>query len=455
MLVSLVGLGLMLLLLHEWQPHLQSHMRRRNQEESVVHALSSDPPHASLRFLYAVAILGYLAIGLTWSLVNQLATRKQRVGRLLNVVSRYRLKVDVTVDRPDLPEQVANQVSPSACGPQQYLYREAVDGQVEAALKQWHEARRHGLHAVVGERGSGKSVLFDRVVERYQSDVPMKRLQLAVRLRDRTAALAWLAEVVGLEARPTEPEQMIEQLQALPAGVWVCEGMELAFLRSVGGFDALRALLYVMNATGERHCWFLAFHRPAWQYLTRLTALINMEVFRLVMEVAPMSESDLQKLVELRLNGSGYSADFRALVRSNPFGADADVELERTRSAFFRLLVEASSGNPSVALAMWRRCLTLGEGKQLVVHMDKVLELDVVGNLSEADLFCLTAMRMQRQLSEDELGEVTNMRPAIVRSTVKHLQQRALLEIDQHAHWAIVADQQSSVTRTLRRRHFL
>jgi len=168
-----------------------------------------------------------------------------------------------------------------------------------------------------------------------------------------------------------------------------------------------------------------------------------------------MGPGQLQTLTLKRMELLGLETDFSPLLRANPFGAEPEVELERTRNAFYRLLAEASSGNPAVALQMFAQCLSPGpEEGVLRVHMADVLALGTVSALAEADLFTLVALRTQDVLDEQELVAVTNMSPATVRNTVKHLQQRGLVREDA-GRVTIPQSELPAVTRTLRRRHFL
>ena len=68
----------------------------------------------------------------------------------------------------------------------------------------------------------------------------------------------------------------------------------------------------------------------------------------------------------------------------------------------------------------------------------------------EADLFTLSALRTQDELHERELVRVTNMSPSVVKTTVKHLEQRGLLDI-RDGRVSILTDEIPAVRRTLRR----
>jgi len=78
----------------------------------------------------------------------------------------------------------------------------------------------------------------------------------------------------------------------------------------------------------------------------------------------------------------------------------------------------------------------------------------VVSDLSDQALFALAALRVQGELDEPELRDVTNLPYHAVRSVVRLLISRGLVARDTDR--LRIADRWlPAVNRTLRRRHFL
>jgi hypothetical protein len=456
--INLFGLLLVARLLHEWEPLLRARMQRLHAS-GVVRFLSRDPPHWSLRFLQSIAILGYFAGAGVSSIFNRLAREQEGVGRLFNVVTRYRLKGEDTTEalRP-VSQELFDALTTGDLAQGAYIYREEVDAALVDALDAWRREQRQGLALLVGDRGAGKRTAVDHFIEaRVQGSTGLLplRVRLGRRMTTREEVLGGLASMLSLDQVPDTAEDLAGVLNSHEPMVYILEDMHHAFLRTVNGFDGLRTLLYVLNACAQRHFWLLTMHGPAWQYLSRLTALVNTGVFRSVIELPPMGPAHLQTLTLNRMVLLGYEPDFSPLLRSNPFGAEPEVELERTRNAFFRLLAEASNGNPAVALRVFAECLAPGaEDGAVRVHMVNALTLGAIDALTEADLFTLVALRTQDLLDEQELVAVTNMSPATVRNTVKLLEQRGLVVEEGHR-VTIPQSELPAVTRTLRRRNFL
>jgi len=452
------GVAIAVRLLHEWQPLLQRRMTRMHQGSAVVRRLSGDPPHWSLRALYAIAILGYLAVASVWTLINRLARQREGLGRLLNVLSRYRMKGE---ERPEeqipVPDDLVAALTIDGVAADAYVRREDVDDALEQTFGAWEKERRQGLVALVGDRGAGKTTTLDRFTTGIAKATGLRLVRGKVdrRLTRNGEALVWLSEIFAMPDPFQRAEDAIAALQAREPELIVLEHVEQAFLRTVNGFEGLQTLLYVLNACASTHFMVLSFHRPAWRYVSLLGGLVNTEVFRAVIQLPPMGEDALAQITQRRLEAAGWKPDFSELVGANPFGADPAVELERSTSVFYRLLAEASGGNPAIALDLFVRCITPElEAKTVRVKTDHALELDLVQGLSEPDLFTLVALRTQDSLDERELERVTNMAPGVVKSTVKHLEQRGLVVLAE-GHVRILQSQLAAVTRTLRRRNFL
>jgi hypothetical protein len=450
------GVVLALWLAWAWEPLIRERVGRNKSGSAIVKALSTEGTWM-LRPARAVAALAWLGVTAGWDLLRRLASRRQNLGRLLNVVSRYQVA----------SEEEANEREPAPAGllealrgdaAQAYLPREGVEGKVLAAVSGWKKDGRRGLVAVIGDRGDGKRSMMDRLsqeLEHRHRLVPI-RWRLNERLKTREDAMRWLAAQAGIsDIEPTQ-DKFIEQLALqLPGGIYVIEDAHLAFLRSVGGFGALQSLLYILNGLAEQHCWILTIHRPAWAYLSRLPSIVNVDVFRETVFLSRMLEKDVQDLTTSRLRAAGYRPRFDGLVRRNLLGGDPEMELDHATRGFFRLLAEASEGNPRVALLLFGQCLcTTDEDRVVDVWMHPDLSAAVLPKTSDPELFTLTALRTQQRLDERELVAVTNMSPGNIRAIVKHLVALGVVQSEGDV-VSIVDDMLAKVTRTLRRRRFI
>ncbi|MBT3219958.1 MAG: hypothetical protein HN348_12785 [Proteobacteria bacterium] len=454
---TIAAIVLFVWVLHRWEPLIRARIGRGGRDKWLVHWLSEPPASRLLQAPKAAVGSIFVALLVTWDLVFRLAADRRSLGQLLNLVSRYRLASDE--ERPPIADALALELKQHKYDDSFHIDRSKAKAALDGAYQAWFKEKRRGLVAFVGDRGEGKTTMLKRFGQRLvdeMSEGPPRYIKLTRRIKRKNELLAWLAEVLELRDSPTTQEEMVAAIkEQVPPGVIILEEMHLAFLRSVGGFGALQALFYILNQACEAHFWLVVFHHPAWAYFSRLPNLISVDVFRQAIVLEPFSERQVRDLAMVRLKAAAHEADFSGVVRPSVLGGDPALELERSITSFFRLLTEASDGNPSVALHLWTQCLTPGKGdKEVLVWMHPALTRLVLSKLKDADLFALAALRTQHLVNEAELVKIANMSPGTVRSIVKNLE--ALQIVRQVEGFVEVVEHLVPVvSRTLRRRHFI
>ena len=440
-------------LLHGWEPVLRARLARESLGRSGSW-LSRGPSVRALQSLYGAMGLSILSARLFVELAYQFGREGSRLGQLLNLVGRYQLSEKVEESAAGLSEETRAVIVAADCPEGAWVPRESALEALRTAVKNWQKTRRLGVIGLVGDRGDGKRSFLDHVVAEdiLPSTLPRIRVRLERRLTTERELFTWLSEVFSLPDVPTTADGAVDALEALESRVLILEEMHLCFLRTVGGFEALQAFLYVLNATAHVHFWLISFHRPAWMYLSRLGELANTDSFH-VIPLDPMGEKSLRALTVGRLASDTAKVDFSTLGRRDVLGGDPQVQAERTTSLYFRLLAEASGGNPAVALHLWAGCL-LPQKDGYGVRMGDAVKVDTVEGLASAHLFALTALRTQDRLALEELAKVTNLGTGSVRQTIKHLSARGLIVVEDG--WVSIAlPELARVTRTLRRSNFL
>lgn len=450
---TLAGLGLLGWALYVWEPALRARIARRKEAHRAVVWLARTDDSAALRVARSVGIIGFYSVALFVELFYLVARERSSVGRLLNVVTRYRLKDHVsTAERLD--DAVVEQITGPPTPADRCVERPEVGPAVDEALTYWLEHRRQGMVAIVGDRGAGKRTTCDAVAKQLSaSGMEVTRAYLQERLLTEADMLRWLAHVAGVPEAPNA-DALIEAIEALPARVFLLEGMHRAFSRQVGGFEAMAALIYVQNATCDNHFFVASFHRPAWDFLASIPTLVDVGVYRTVVRLAPLTAAQLRELTVTRAELADRQVDFSSLVRPNPLGGDPTVDQERAVDLFYRLLSEASEGNPTVALHLFSQCLEPIDEATVRVHMSAALNTPLLEGLSDAALFVLVALRIQDDLDEQEIVSVTNLPHSTVRATVRDLLGRGLL-VRAGERVRVPIPHFPAVNRTLRRRHLL
>ena len=452
---SFVLVAMCLMLLHSWEPTLRELMRRQGGDDRIRSMLTSEPAQPRLtQWARAAADLVLLSSAWLWRQLQSRAGENGPLGRALNLFYRYSMsdkQEEVSTGQPVSEEFIRAILEPEVVVP---VARPALDEVFYKALASWQAGESQGTLALVGDRGMGRGTWLEVVCKDLaERGLGVRRMQMNERILSEDALVLWIAKELDLPDC-TDLDSLEAALLERPASVLVIESGEEAFLRQVGGFAAMRALFEIVGRLGEKHFWLITFHLPAWAYLSRLQRLLKVHLFHHVLEVPPMTESQLRKLVVGRSQVAGFRVDFSALVRGGALSGDVEGELERATVAFFRVLGEASLGNPAVAMRLWAESLKVTEEGVVQVRMGKALREDLVDGLGEPELFLLSAIRMQDGLSEAELSTVNNMNAAAVRSSLQVLRGRGLLE-RQRERLQVNLRQQARITRTLWRRNLM
>lgn len=444
-------LGLLVVVFHRWEPLIRVGLARWEEGGALARWLASPPrlPWLSrwLRGLLGVGLvfLQRLSAGFSGP------TDRGVLGRLMGLFrpqSHHR-----GAPLAPLPTDLGlTLVGPA--DPARVLPRPLLDAALGQSLAAWQDAGHRGAVLVCGDRGHGKHTWLSQVGPQPGLGLALQRASLDRRLVTAAGASAWLSEALGLASDPDRPlAGLLEGLAARPPSIIVLEEVQRAFLRTVHGFDGLRLLLQVVARTGDRHFWVLSMHGPAWTYLSGLGGLLNLEMFRTVIQVPPWTPEELRLLVDGRARGCGAACSYDALVRSQPLGGDPDVARERTIGAWFRQLADASHGAPGVALQLWSDALAVA-GDGVSVQPGARLDGWVPDDLTDHELFVLAALRVHDQLDEDELERVNNLDPMVVQATIRQLEARGLAW-HRGQRVGVESRVQPALTQVLRRRQFL
>lgn len=447
-------------LLYLWEPDIRAALARR-VSESRLNAFLSEPPKYAVERAPRALVGGALLLGRAlFNLVDVRATDRSGLGRLLNYINRRRLSTsEQSASGPPIPLTLQIHLTKDECPDEWFVYRTAADEAFANALAGWMAERRAGRVVLIGDRGDGKGCWLDRRCAGLEPvGWQVSRHRVERRLISEQDMVRWLGQRVVQAGHgggvPADVGALIEALMELPGRIWVIQDLERTFLRAVGGFQAIRTLFHVIQQCSEHHFWVLGVHRPAWRYLSRLSVLFDTHFFRAEIDLEPLREAQLRELISRRMSDSGVRVDYSRLERPGLAGGDPEAERDRAERTYFRLLSEASQGNAAVALRYWADCLTPGD-------VEGEVEVQVPGfnnelkGLSDVDLFVLTAVRVQEELTEDELSRVINLAPAVIRAAVRSLADRQLLEGRPGGNVGIPTRQIPGVTRLLRRRHFL
>lgn len=440
--------------LHRWEPHLRRRMQSRDQDSFIVAYLSKPPEVRAIQWLRALATSFFFTVAALVDLVYLVARERTGVAWVLHALNWVQTG-EVSEALEPLDPAVSQQLRSVIHVNEHHRRRSAIRESLVGAWTSFRTEKRGGMLALVGDRGSGRGVAAEQLMEiASEGGVEVVSCEVPHDLGGFDEISRWLGGALGLPVCDSAAE-LSESLRQLPPSVIVLNKLDRAWSRRVGGFSGLGRLLDIMNGCSDRHFWVMTVHSYSWSFLSSNGSLVDLAVIRHVVHLPSMSTSELRALTASALQDAGLSADFSGLIRTSVFGGDASVEEERAVQLYFRLLSEASSGNPQVALGLWTQCLSPTSDPTVVqVTVADSLRGRILQGLSETALFTLVAVRIQEEVGEFELSEVTNIPRHMVRTTLRDLMSRGLLE--RRGDRLIIPDiHLPAVTRTLRRRHFL
>ena len=338
------------------------------------------------------------------------------------------------------------------------------------ALTEWKNERHRGIVAAIGDRGMGKTAFLQQV-ERLaieDPDVPVMTLRVPRRARSKSfrERLAFLTTPLEIEiskgsTRAAIQKLIVEQLEARPPHVFLVDDLHLLLTRTVGGFDLLQTILSAIQACSDEHFWVLAFHRPAWTYINGISG--SMEFwFRDQIDLTAFEPELLKENLLAHTRRAGYEPQFETLLEPGRFHSDPDTAKAKAQSIYWRILSQASLGNPWVALDCWLSILGAPSSEAertsngitpVPVYLFPGHPDSEVENMPDEYLFVLTALVVHDGLKIDDLADALNVPVPRVRLSCQHLESLAILASD-GPRFRLAPDWQPAVLRVLDRRSF-
>lgn len=246
-----------------------------------------------------------------------------------------------------------------------YQPRPALEGACRRVFETWLSGQAHqGHHAgdrrggllVVGDRGSGKRTLVNRVRAELHGELPVRWLPLGPHLTSESRLSAAIAEATGAPPAASfrELARTLRQLGSRQA--IVLENSEQLFFRTPEGLAQVQALLDLIRATDDAILWIVLMVKPA---ATLLDTCLRMSFyFGEVVHIEPEPAEFLERMLRARHRVSGFGLRFRArrapiLQRLRAPFTRADVLLDPGEE-WFAHLAHMTAGNLQQALHYWQ-----------------------------------------------------------------------------------------------------
>lgn len=344
-------------------------------------------------------------------------------------------------------------------------------GQMLTRLEEWRVEPKQGSIALISETGMGRTSILNRLETNLdellksielQTEEPASgeevegddsesvapsptpfdviRRTAANKLTRRNDVLDWVADLFGLDRAPKSIDDMVARLEEMPAKVLLVDDAHHFFMRQIGGFDALDALLDIVALTDHRHFWILTFNQYSWEYVNRVKSRFHQvgEIIRIM----PWSESEMQRMIETRNARTEFSLNYTDLVvaEEEEMREDAYYEVVKSAKGYFRYLHEFSGGNPRLAMVYWLRSLRPGDSEsELAVTLFRRPKTSEFFHLTDDHWFVLTALAQHDELDAREIASIINSEEGFCALAINFFFERGFIERSRTSHRARLA----------------
>lgn len=321
---------------------------------------------------------------------------------------------------------------PLEAGSPLYVERGEWEDDVAEMYETWRATSRQGSVALIGEAGIGKTTLLMHIYAMLEArhEVEVTVRSVTQKHHRRGDVLEFMAELFELDEVPEHKAELIEQIRALEPRIIALDDCHHFFVRRIGGFDGLDALLDIVNLTDEQHFWILTFNVFAWSYVNRVNP--REHYFGRIVALRSWSEDEIQTLVERRNGHTGWATSFTDLVvaHDDADGSDYFYEVVKTARGYFRYLHEFSDGNPRVAMVFWLRSVRTAADNVMSVSLFRRPGSEDLAEIGDNHWFVLTALAQHGELNPEEIAKIINVGAGFCHLALNFFEEKGIVEVD-------------------------
>lgn len=322
---------------------------------------------------------------------------------------------------------------------------------IQTEIDEWlnDSSQEHSL-AIYGDRGLGKSTILARVAAQ-NSSIRVLRTSIPPKILNRGQLFRHFGELLEIDLESSFNQLIEKDKDSKPTLILIDETHNL-FLSKVGGFEAFKAFLEMINAQTKNTFWCACFSTYSWRFLNSVFG--RNHYFRAIKKISPWTEEEISNLIISRHKSSGYQLSYDAILAAAQ-NLEESVSTDYIEAKFFRLLWEQSGGNPRIAIELWFSALTKQRGQTLRVGLPRLTKKSMIYQLSDDAHFVYTDILRHDNLSTREACEVTNLPEGVVRHALKIGLENDFLERDKQDRYRVTTVMQQQVVQSLRKKNFI
>lgn len=307
-----------------------------------------------------------------------------------------------------------------------------------------------GVYAVVGERGSGRSTVLQRVSESRATvalvDCPFEGIDALIAALARAVDVPATQDLDAMAARLDAPEQ--------ETGILIDNAHRL-IQPVMGGLAAFDRLIDCARRHSTHCAWVVAVDNIVWRFYGRARAVE--QLFDEIVMLQGWPEEDIAALLEARSRAAGLDPQFDRLL-TGPVDSLPEEELTELRAhaatSYYRLIWDYAAGNPAVALDSWRTSLGVSDDGRVHVTPFRVPDQAVFDKLPDSAVFVLRAVLQLERARAADVAKATMVPITEVESALRYGLHSGYLE-RAGERYAVAWNWYRPATRFLQRRHLL
>ena len=311
---------------------------------------------------------------------------------------------------------------------------------VAESYRDWNRHLETNL-LIFGEKGSGKSTAirfisdelfrdhttvylrFDQTF--YRSEQLISRIAAALQIRD---AGSGGSSGNGI----TTAEELIERIQRRKRRtVLVIEDLHNAFIRSMHGFEALRAFWTLMSSTKENLFWVVSTSRYSWNFFEKMSGAS--QYFSHIHDVGQLNSDQIREAILERHRSTGYRLEFvpgdaeRNTRTFKKLLGDKEQSQTYLQESYFEKLSDVSEGNLSIAILIWLQSIRDFDRETFRIAPLEIIDMDKIEVPERNVMFLLAALVLHDRLNEEELAMALHQGVTECRLMATRLKSKGLL----------------------------
>jgi hypothetical protein len=291
------------------------------------------------------------------------------------------------------------------------------------AFKSW----QYGHYApavLIGEKGSGLTTTINIFLNELKYQKEFFRTDITQIIYREDDLLKLLQSL--LQVKSVKKEDVISFLNSDSGRkVIVLENIHHLYLRTVGGFIALKLLFEIISGTNKNVFWLISCNLYAWNYLERVLNISD--YFAYVVKLQTLSDEQIIDIILKRHRVSGYNIKYEPStddLQSKAYQKLTESQQQNfLKEKYFSGLNKFARSNLSISLFFWMRSTREVSGDTINIGSLEELDFSFLLALSDDKIFTLYIL-----LTHD--GLTTIQHSAIFRQSIEKSRLTLLLLTD-------------------------